>query len=536
MLGNLLVGLTLTLGQVPAGGGPAAVPANAASLLAPAEDAPVVSPAPSQPVPPGTKKGPTPVPVAPDAKKENGKENGNGKKAEEPPDPSFIKRFLKAYTDEFKRKGAVDDAEPAERRGLPEPWSAPPFPGHEYQGYPLIGNPKSTDVYPLMKAIYGGPWGDDIKDCGIKTYGWITSGGNWSDSKHALTPTSYWIQPNHYYLDQAVFRIEREADTVQTDHIDWGFRSTEFYGIDYRYTTAGGWLSDQLLKNNRLYGLDPIEEYFDVYIPGVMEGLVFRMGRWVACPDIETQLAPDNYMASHSILFTYDTYTQTGFFFTLRPQEQWLLQAGLNCGNDMAPWYPGAIPSGFFAFRWVSKENKDAFYTALNQINNAQFRHFTVDGQAAGHDNFNYIVSTWEHKFNQYIHTKTESYYMWEHNAVVGGTPSIGPVQPFGGGGGSGAPIPGISQAYGVLNYTMFAFTKRDYFTVRNEWWKDETGFRAGFPGNYTSHSFGWSHQFNDLVMIRPEIGYYRNWNEPAFDLGTKQGTWIYGFDFTVRF
>jgi hypothetical protein len=267
-----------------------------------------------------------------------------------------------------------------------------------------------------------------------------------------------------------------------------------------------------------------------------MEGLAFRLGRWVATPDIETQLAPDNYLASHSILFTYDTYTQTGFYFTLRPHEQWLLQAGLNAGNDMAPWYKGAIPCGFFAVRWVSKENNDAFYTALNQINNAQFRHFTVDGQPAGHDNFNYVVTTWEHRFNEYFHTKTEAYYMWERNAVVGGTPSIGPVQSFGGGGGIGAPIPGLSEAFGVLNYTMFAFSKRDYLAARNEWWKDTTGFRATFAGNYTSHTIGWSHQFNDLVMIRPEIGYYRNWNEPAFDLGTKHGIWIYGFDFTVRF
>jgi hypothetical protein len=72
--------------------------------------------------------------------------------------------------------------------------------------------------------------------------------------------------------------------------------------------------------------------------------------------------------------------------------------------------------------------------------------------------------------------------------------------------------------------------------TVRNEWWKDERGMRSGFAGNYTSHTIGLSHQFNDVLMLRPEIGYYRNWNQPAFDLGTKQGIWIYGFDVTWRF
>src|SRR5271166_2451017 len=88
---------------------------------------------------------------------------------------------------------------------------------------------------------------------------------------------------------------KRQPDTVQTDHVDWGFRSTLIYGIDYRYMTAGGWFSDQLLKHNELYGWDPTEQYFDVYFPGLAQGLIVRTGRWIACPDIETQFAPDNY-------------------------------------------------------------------------------------------------------------------------------------------------------------------------------------------------------------------------------------------------
>jgi hypothetical protein len=125
---------------------------------------------------------------------------------------------------------------------------------------------------------------------------------------------------------------------------------------------------------------------------------------------------------------------------------------------------------------------------------------------------------------------------MWERNAELGGTPSLGPVQPYGGGGGDSPTIPGLSKAYGVLNFTMFGLGKRDYVTVRNEWYRDETGFRLGAAGTYTSHTLGLSHQFNDLLMIRPEIGYYRDWTNPSFDLGTRQGVWIYGFDLTLRF
>jgi len=37
--------------------------------------------------------------------------------------------------------------------------------------------------------------------------------------------------------------VKRVPDTVQTDHWDWGFRLTNLYGLDYRFTTAKGYFS-----------------------------------------------------------------------------------------------------------------------------------------------------------------------------------------------------------------------------------------------------------------------------------------------------
>jgi hypothetical protein len=51
-------------------------------------------------------------------------------------------------------------------------------------------------------------------------------------------PNAYWIVPNTIQLDQAVVKIEREIDWLQTDHIDWGFKSVSLGGIDYRYPAA----------------------------------------------------------------------------------------------------------------------------------------------------------------------------------------------------------------------------------------------------------------------------------------------------------
>jgi hypothetical protein len=449
----------------------------------------------------------------------------------------FAQRLYHAYVEEFKGAPEITEGEPTPpRRALPSPWDSPPYPSSEYQGYPLIGIPPSTKEWPLMKALSDSSIGKAMKASGVKTYGWINGSYNRSTAKNTNQPISYWIVPDSIVLDQAVFRVEREVDTVQTNHIDFGFRSTHLYGIDYRYMTAGGWFSDQLLKRNQLYGYDPTEQYLDAYIPWVAEGLILRIGRWVATPDIETQFAPDNYMASHTLQFTFDTYTQTGVMATAMLNKQWTVQAALHAGTDMAPWYQGAIATGMFGVRWVASDNNDSVYLVLNNINNAEFRHFDVDGKRAGHDNFNYVVGTWQHRVNQKIHTKLAGIYMWQRDGVVGGTPSIGPPRSFASGGERGELLPGLSLAYGILNYTMFQIAKRDFITVRNEWWRDERGMRSGFASHYSTHAIGWSHQLNDVVMIRPEVGVYRSYTVPAFGQGRDHDMVMGGLDMTFRF
>jgi hypothetical protein len=424
-----------------------------------------------------------------------------------------------------------------ERRALPSPMPSPPFPTPEWQGFPLIGVPVSTTQYPLTKALWGGgPGGLWLEENRIKVYGWLNGSVNVSSSRHSNTPSSYWIDPNNAMLNQEVIRFEREVDTVQTDHLDWGFRVTYDYGSDYRYFTAGGWFSDQLLVHNFLTGSDLTEVYAHLYVPWVAQGLLVTVGRWIATPDIETQFAPDNYLGTHSLLFTIDVYTETGIMGTVMLDKQWTVQAALHAGADMAPWYPGAQPTGMAGVRWVSEDNNDSVYTVLNAINNAHFQYFTVRGQPAGHHNYNIIQSTWQHKFSDDVITKTEAYYMWEYNAAVGGTPSLGPFK-FNSGGGLGPTVPGLSSTCAILNYTMFRLTeKKDFLTVRNEYTYDEHGTRYGFKGSYTSNTIGLTHHFNSLLTVRPEIGYYRSYDAKAFDNGTRRNMLLAGFDVILRF
>ena len=99
-----------------------------------------------------------------------------------------------------------------------------------------------------------------------------------------------------------------------------------------------------------------------------------------------------------------------------------------------------------------------------------------------------------------------------------------------------GPDLPGFTFTFGVLNYTVYQIAKKDFLAIRNEWWKDTDGERTGFPGTFTSHAIGLSHNLSPELQIRPEIGLYRDWTTRAFDLGTRKNQVMAGFDFTVRF
>ena len=121
----------------------------------------------------------------------------------------------------------------------------------------------------------------------IQIYGWINPGANLSTntvSRAVIVPAAYVYTPNTATLDQAVLYIERVPDTVQTDHIDWGFRVSGIYGENYRYTTAYGVASYQLLGHNLVNGYDLPMIYGELYLPQFAQGLVLRMGRFISSP------------------------------------------------------------------------------------------------------------------------------------------------------------------------------------------------------------------------------------------------------------
>jgi hypothetical protein len=427
----------------------------------------------------------------------------------------------------------VDGAAPAtdevpDRRGMPAPLDSPPFPSSDWVG-PVIGTRSPQLEWPLEKwldRLLGGR----LARSHLHIYGWIDPSINGSTSTQSNIPLSYAIVPNHVELDQAVLRVERPLDTLQTDHVDWGFRFSSLYGIDYRFTTAKGWLSDQLLQHNALYGYDPVELYAQLYIPKVLDGLVITAGRYISPPDIEAQLAPDNYLFTHSLMFTFDPYTFTGANAQLQIDRQLVVQLGLHAGADMAPWVDSAQPNAEILVRYTATDNNDSLWGGLDSVGAGQFKD--------QHDDMQVAIATWGHRFNARFHMMTEGYYLWEYNAVMGGTCVDGPSKSYASGGGCGAPLAGKSTAIGLVNYFLIKLASDEYVAIRNDFLDDPRGWRTGFATWYTSHTLGWVHQFNSLFMIRPEIRYERSYGTGVtpYDNGSKKDQFIASADAVIRF
>src|SRR6185369_5238193 len=227
-------------------------------------------------------------------------------------------------------------------------------------------------------AIYQGPHGEAWKRSGVQIYGWVNPGINISTSEHTALPAGYNFVPKRLELDQAVLYVERVPDTVQTSHLDWGFRFGGMYGLDYHFTTAKGWLSDQLIVHHHEYGFDPLMVYGDIYIPSVAKGLNIRVGRFISVPDIEAQLAVNNYTYSHSLLFTYDPFTQTGVIGTLKLNDRWLVNLGISAGNDIAPWARGAKPSLTACVAYTTPSGNDQIYPCASGINSGKYAYNNV--------------------------------------------------------------------------------------------------------------------------------------------------------------
>jgi hypothetical protein len=467
----------------------------------------------------------------------------------------FFERLINYYRLEWGHEAPPVDpkAPPGRRDGWPAtPLSIPPFPFTEwpYGAATALGvsRPSSNDS-PLMVALAKTGLGKAMSENNIQIYGWVNGGGNISTSTvkpGGNFPAADMYTPNTLTLDQAVIYIERVPDTVQKDHVDWGFRVSGTYGENDRYTTTYGIASYQLLGRNLTNIYDFPMIYGEVFVPQIGEGLVVRLGRYIAIPDIEAQLAPNIYMYSHSMTYAYDNYTNEGLIGTLAVTRNWFAQLGVTIGTDTAAWRlgqtvlnpfpnpvypnttmprdPGAVPSLTAAIRWQSNSGYDSFYLVANGINGGQW----------GYNNLQWLGGTYYHKFDEKWHLAFEMYTLSQRNVLNQNNAEAQSIianggYPFTVANGFNYNAPNFAQCNAALvsctarvvaavAYLNYKFSQLDNISFRPEFYDDMAGQRTGVKTRYANFGIGWQHWFSPQLELRPEVVYYHSLDANAFN------------------
>jgi hypothetical protein len=434
-----------------------------------------------------------------------------------------------------------------------------PFTEWPYGGSTSLGvtRPASIDS-PLMVALANTSLGKLMAAGNVQFYGWINGGANVSTSstpQGGNSPSAYSYRPNTAQLDQAVIYLERLPDTVQTDHIDWGFRLSAIYGENYRYTTAYGLASYQLLNHNNINGYDFPMLYAEMFIPQIGEGgLMLRLGRFISVPDIEAQLAPNNYMYSHSMTYSFDNYTNTGLMSTLGLTKTLFLQFGITAGTEALPNHlnaritnpypnpiyqdnsfkkdPGSQPTYTACFRYNTQAGNDNLNVCANGINNGEY----------GYNNLQWYGLTAYHKFDSHWHVSYEAYYLHQNDVPNLNNPEVQTINANGGtpftAPGSGikfnAPDEALCSnatvltctagAYGTVAYINYSPDPLNNISLRPEFFWDKEGQRTGTKTRYTNLALGWQHWLSPQIELRPEIAYYRALNGDAFNGNGNEG------------
>ncbi len=439
----------------------------------------------------------------------------------------FWNRLIAAYRNDW---GSTASLAMPPKRGTPAPLSSPPYPFSDwpYGGSIDIGA-AWTNSPPLMQALWSGRHGDAWKRSGVQIYGWMNFGFNLSTSHrthYGNFPDAYDTVPNSLQPDQEVLYIERQPNTVQTEHFDWGFRLAQLYGIDYRFTTAKGFFSQQLLGRTnadgsvgREYGYDPVMAYVDLYFPHVAQGMNVRVGRYISVPDIEAQLAPNNYTYSHSLLYSFDCYTQTGLEATVKVDPHWLVQAGVSPGCDVAPWLlDEAHLTLNLGLQYTWNDGRDALYPVLNALN---------DGSYA-YNNLNAFYLTWYHKSRTHpsVHASTEAWYMWEKQVPNVLNPAAAALLERNANGAvcnRSDELTCFAPEWATLSYVEKQFSAHDYLTVRNEFFDDLKGQRTGTKTRFSEHALMWGHWIGTTVLFRPELRFEHAYDRRAYDGQTRK-------------
>ena len=205
----------------------------------------------------------------------------------------------------------------------------------------------------LMQGLDKVGVGKTLEDAKINIYGWVESGYTYNhrhsgDNFGFIIPGPFNHEVgNHYMLNQAVLRFERQVDTKK---FDVGGLIEFMYGSDSGPLHPYGGLGfdgsdrsdnkdpsdpDGTSNFNPKWQVDFPQAYVTINLP-VGNGLQLMVGKFATVVGYESFDAISNPFYSHSFIFGAEPFTHVGVLGSYQLNDQLGLKLGISRGWDMA--------------------------------------------------------------------------------------------------------------------------------------------------------------------------------------------------------
>ena len=208
----------------------------------------------------------------------------------------------------------------------------------------------------LMQGLDKAGIGKPLADAKLNIDGWVEMGYTYLN-RHSAETTLILPGPfnhehgNHAMLNQAVVRIARDVDPTKFDvggmvELMYGSDAAKIHsgglGYDGSDPTDNGSPSDRdsatpnSINNwNPIWQIDIPQAYVTVNVP-VGNGLQVMVGKFSTLLGYESYNAISNPFYSHSWLFSFVPFTQTGVLGSMKVNDMFSMKVGVTRGWDMA--------------------------------------------------------------------------------------------------------------------------------------------------------------------------------------------------------
>jgi hypothetical protein len=408
--------------------------------------------------------------------------------------------------------------------GAPEALAGTPFPNKDFalQGGPTIGQ----NVEPANGALHKAIFGDSLDSARIHVGGWVVLGWNQSSSNKTNLPMGYTVYPNRMDLNEIELRAIRAPDTVQKDHVDWGFKVDALYGVDYYMFLSKGLFSKQqftgnpsVLGNNNQYGYDIPQLYADLYVPGIAQGSNFRLGRILSNPTVYMKRS---YLFTHTVFDNNIGDTQTGLINTTKLTDNVTVQLGAVNTADVSIFSSTDKKlSGFGAIQWTSTPRDDSVYLEAYNVNSGNF----------AYHNWQTFYFIWTHKFNDKLFSRMQNAYFYEKNVPVGSALGEIPSGTY-----DSSKKSAKATGFSFQDLIGYSFTNSDYAAFRAEYTGDSEGSLTGTAAYYVTYTIGWGHNFNSWLAGTLEARSDHSYKNLAYDNGNSNHLALWAASLTANF